>query len=148
VTVVHVLAARGLPGVPVRFECRHDRVDVARRERPLVLADDVRLAQLRVGLEQGRASGVAAGKRPAAEVHPQLVDPSVRLLVGDDRDRKIDPPPFSVQVQNHLLEAVPLADEALDVLGRGVALREPTVHFGDIRLERTRALDASAYGVV
>jgi hypothetical protein len=38
---VDVVASRGLAGVPVRFEGRHDRVHVAGRERLLVLADDV-----------------------------------------------------------------------------------------------------------
>ena len=38
---VDVLAARRLAGVALGFECRHDRVDVAGRERTLVLAHDV-----------------------------------------------------------------------------------------------------------
>ncbi len=47
-----VLAARRLAGVAVRLEGRDDRVDVAGRERALVLGHDVRLAQRRVGLQQ------------------------------------------------------------------------------------------------
>ena len=38
---VDVLATRRLSGVAVRFECSHDRVDVAGRERGLVLGNDV-----------------------------------------------------------------------------------------------------------
>jgi hypothetical protein len=38
---VDVLATRRLAGVAVRFECRHDRVDVAGRERALVLRYDI-----------------------------------------------------------------------------------------------------------
>jgi hypothetical protein len=41
-----VLAARRLASVAVRFECRHDRIDVAGRERALVLGHDVRLAHV------------------------------------------------------------------------------------------------------
>ena len=47
---VDVLAARRLAGVPVRFECRHHRVDVAGRERMLIFGDDVWFPELRVGL--------------------------------------------------------------------------------------------------
>jgi hypothetical protein len=38
---VDVLAARRLAGLPVRFERRHDRVDIAGRERTLIFGDDV-----------------------------------------------------------------------------------------------------------
>jgi hypothetical protein len=49
---VHVLAARGLAGVAVVFERRNDHLDVAGRQRALVLAHDVRLDQVRIGREQ------------------------------------------------------------------------------------------------
>jgi hypothetical protein len=38
---VDVPATRRLASVAVRFECRHDRIDVAGRERALVLAHDI-----------------------------------------------------------------------------------------------------------
>jgi hypothetical protein len=44
------MAARSLAGVAVRFECRHDRVDIAGGERLLVFGDDVWGAELYVGL--------------------------------------------------------------------------------------------------
>jgi hypothetical protein len=47
---VDVLAARRLASVAVQFQCRHDYVDVSGSERTLVFGDDVRLAQLRIGL--------------------------------------------------------------------------------------------------
>ena len=80
--------------------------------------------------------------------YPQFVDPSVGLLVGDDRDRKIDSSALSVEVENHLLKAASLGDDVLHVLDRMVALAEPRVRFGDECLERPPALDTSAYGVV
>ena len=145
---VDVLPARGLPGVAAGLECRHDRLEVAGRERALVLGHDLRLAQLRVGLQQRRAVRVAAVQRPAAEVDPQLVHQSVGHAVGDDRDRQIDSPGLAVEMENHLLEAARLGDDVLDVLDRDVALREPRVRFADERLERPRALDPSSYRVV
>jgi hypothetical protein len=89
-----------------------------------------------------------AGQRPAAVVDPQFVDPSVRFAVGHDRERKIDSAGFTVEVKNHLLKAASLEDDVLKVLDRGVALREPLPRVGKERLERLRALDASAYRVV
>jgi hypothetical protein len=91
---------------------------------------------------------VAAGQRPAAPVDPQLVDPSVGLAVGDDRDRNVDVPCLTVEVQDHLLEAASLGDDMLDILDRDAAPAEPRVRFGDERLERPRTLDAPAHGVV
>ena len=38
---VDVLATGRLAGIDVRFECRNDRVDIARRERTLVLAHGI-----------------------------------------------------------------------------------------------------------
>ena len=67
-TSVDVPGARRLAGVAVRFECRHDRVDIARRERTLIVAYDIWLAQLRIGLQQRWAVGVPTGERPATEV--------------------------------------------------------------------------------
>jgi hypothetical protein len=145
---VDVLAARGLAGIAVRFECRHDRVDVARGERALVLGHDVWLAQLRVALQHGRTVRVAAGQRPAARVDPELVEPTVELAVGDDRDRKIDSPVLAVEVQKHLPKAVPPGDDALDVVYRNVALLQPRALFSDEGLEGARALDPPAHGVV
>ena len=91
---------------------------------------------------------MAAGQRPAAEVDPQLVDPSVGLAVGDDRDRKLDSPRLTIEVQDHLLKAASLGNDMLDILDRDVAPSYPRVHLGDERLERSRALDASAHRVV
>ena len=143
-----IVAAGGLAGIAVRFEGRHDRVDIAGRQRTLVLGHDIRLAQLRIGLQQRRAVRVAAGQRPAAEVHPQFLDASVGLAVGDDRDRKVDSLGLTVEVENHLPKAASLGDDVLDVLDRDVAPREPRFRFGGVRLERPRALDPPAYGVV
>ena len=91
---------------------------------------------------------MAPGQWPAAVVDPQLDDPSVGLLLGDDRDRKIDSFGLAVEVENHLHEAAPPRDDILDVLDRGVALAEPRVRSADVCLECPRAPDASAYGMV
>src|SRR5262245_17094483 len=91
---------------------------------------------------------MAAGERPTAVVHPQFVDPSVGLAVGDERDRKIDSSDLTVEVENRLPKAASLAGDVLDVLDQDVVLAEPRVRFDDERLERPLAPDASAYGVV
>ena len=62
---VHVPAARGLAGVAVRFECRHDRVDVARRERALVVAHDVR-TRAAPDRAAAAADGSRGGRRAAS----------------------------------------------------------------------------------
>ena len=122
---VDVLAARGLTGVAVRFEGRDDRGDVAGRERALVLGHDARLAQLGVARQQRRADRVPAGEWPAAVVDPQLVEPLPGEVVGDERERQIHAAALAVDVQDDLLEAALLEDDALDVLDRDVPLREP-----------------------
>ncbi len=147
-TPVEILVARRLAKAAVRLECGEDRVDVAGRERTPVLGHDVRRAQLRIGLQQGLAVHVAAGQGPAAVVDAQLVNPSVGLLVGHDRDRKIDSPGLTVEVENHLLETARHGNDALDVLDLDVALAEPRVGFDDVGLERPSPPDASAHGVV
>ena len=48
---------------------------------------------------------VAPCERPAAGVDPQLVDPLVGLVIGDDRDPEVDSPGLTLEVENHLLEA-------------------------------------------
>jgi hypothetical protein len=82
------------------------------------------------GWQQGWSVLVAACQRPAAGVDPQLVDPPVGLVIGDDRDREVDSPGLTVKVENHLLEASGLGDDVVHVLDRRVALREPSVHLG------------------
>lgn len=58
---MEVLAASRLPGVTVGFEGGQDRVEVAGGQRVLILTDDTRLAQLRVGFQQRWAARVTAG---------------------------------------------------------------------------------------
>jgi hypothetical protein len=70
------------------------------------------------------------------------------VALADDRDRKIYRSGLTVEVENHLPKAAWLGDDTLDVLDRGVALPEPRLRFGDVRLERPRAPDAPAYGMV
>jgi hypothetical protein len=111
----------------------------------LVLAHDVWLVQLRVGLQHRGALRVSPGQREGAVVHAYLVDPSVALSVGDDRHGEIDRPGFTVEVDDHLPNAAALGvDSVVDVLNRRVACREPRVGFGHVLSERPRALDASA----
>ena len=40
---------------------------------------------------------MAASEPPVAEIDPQLAEPPVGTAVGDDRDRKIDPPRLTVE---------------------------------------------------
>jgi hypothetical protein len=82
---------------------------------------------------------VPAGQRPSAEIDPQLVDPPVGLLVGNDSHGEIHPPGLAAEVQHHLLNAVTLGDGDADVLDRGVAFLEPRLGFG-CELGRTPAL--------
>ena len=145
---MNVVAACRLAGRAVRFECRHNRVDVARRQRGLVLGHHTRRPQLRIGLQHWGAVRVTARQRPAAVVHPQLVDPSIGLAVGDDRDRKPDPSGVTIEVDNGLLKPMPLHDHPLDILDRDDALAEHRLHFVEVRLECPRAPDAAAYWVV
>ncbi len=130
--LVNVLAAGGLARVAIRFERSHDRLEVARRERALVVTDDVRDAQVRIGLQQRRPDRVAAGQQPAAEVQPQLFDPPVGPAVGDDRDRKIDSSVLIIEMKHELPETVPLGVNALDLLD-GVVPSEPGARFGHER---------------
>ena len=91
---------------------------------------------------------MAAGQCPGAELDPQLVDVAVVLAVGGDRDRKLDSPRLTVEVQDYLLKAVSFGNDMRDILDRDVAASYPGVHLRDERLERARALDASSHGVV
>jgi hypothetical protein len=98
------------------------------------------MRSFRIALQQRWAVRVAAGQRPAAVVDSRLVDPSVRFAVGDDHERKIHWAGLTVEVQNHLFKAASLEDDVLNVLDRGVALREPLPRVGEEHLERLRAL--------
>jgi len=49
--VARCIAGR-LADVPIRLECCHHRVDIAGRERPVVLADDVGRLEVRIRLQQ------------------------------------------------------------------------------------------------
>jgi len=91
---------------------------------------------------------MAAGQRPAAVVHPQLLDAPVEPLVGNGRDWKTDPSTLTVQVENHFVKAVSLSGDAVNVLDQDVAPPEPGVQFDDERLERPPAPDASTYRVM
>jgi hypothetical protein len=104
--------------------------------------------QLRIGLKHGRANRVAAPQRPAAVVDPQFDDPPVGLLVGDHQDRKAHSSVLALEVDDHLREAAMVRDDVLDVLDRGVLLLEPGLGCGHVCLERPRAPDAPAYGMV
>ena len=48
---MEVMVTSRFAGVTVGFEGGHDRIDVASGQCVLILTDDIRLAQLRVGLQ-------------------------------------------------------------------------------------------------
>src|SRR5205085_18069 len=104
--------------------------------------------ELGIGLQQGWAVHVASRQRPAAVVDPEFEDAPVGLLLRDDRDRKIYRRGLAVEMKNYLREPALPRDDVLDVLDRDVALVKPRVRFCDVCLERPRATDASAYGMV
>ena len=54
----------GFANVGVGLECRHGGLDVAGRQRALVLADDVGLVEAGVRLQERRAVGMPARQRP------------------------------------------------------------------------------------
>jgi hypothetical protein len=88
--------------------------------------------------------GVAAGEWPVAAIDPQLVDPPVGPAVGHDRNREVDSSGLTIEVENHLLEALSLGDDVLDVLDRDVVPPESRARFGHERLEGPYALDTPA----
>ena len=132
----------------VRLERGDARFDVAGRERAQVLADDVGLAHVGVGLEQRRAARVAAGQRPAAEVQPQLDDPLVLLVVGDDRKGKPDASAVAVEVHDDLFDPARIRDEEVTCSTVPVAFRQPGRRVGDEAPERGLALDPPAHRVM
>src|SRR5439155_3840795 len=69
---VDVAIAGRLAHVTVRLEGCDGRFDVAGREGTLVVADDVGLVEVGVGLEHRRAARMVAGQRPGAEVDAEL----------------------------------------------------------------------------
>jgi hypothetical protein len=73
----------------------------------LVVADDIRLVLLRVGLEKRRPVGVPAGERPDAEVDAQLLEPSVGVVAGHQGVWKLESTVRAFDVKEHLLEAAP-----------------------------------------
>jgi hypothetical protein len=91
---------------------------------------------------------MAASEWPAAVVDAQLLEPAVGPAVGDDRDTDLNPPGLGIEVDDHLLEPARPHDHVVDVVDRHAPLREPGLSLGDERLERSRAPDASAHGVV
>src|SRR2546423_1650664 len=116
-----MVAPRGLSGVAAGLERGQDRIEVAGSKRALVVADDVRLAQLRVRLEHWRAVRVPARQRPAAVVDPHLFDQSVGPSLGDDRHREVDAPVRATEVEDRLTNAAALGPQEADVLNRGLA---------------------------
>ena len=143
-----MVAAGGLSGVATGFERGQDRVEVAAGERALVVADCVRLAQLWVRLEHGRAVRVPACQRPIAVVDPHLFEPSIGPLVGDDRHRKIDPPVLTAEVEDRLTNAAVLGPQEADFLNRGVAVLQPCLGGRRIGGERPLAFDAPTDRIV
>jgi hypothetical protein len=145
---VDVGVARGLAQRAVRLERGEDRVGVAGRERPVVLADDAGRAEAGVGLEQWRAVRVAAVQRPRAEVEAQLDDALVLVAVGGERQGKADASAVAVEVEDDLLDAAPMRDEEVDVLDVDVPRVEPGGHVVHEPAERALAPDPPADGVM
>ena len=137
--------ARGLAGIAVGLERRHDRIRVAGGKGARVFGDDVRLVELRVELQHRRPDRVVASQRPAAVVDAQFADPPVGFLVGDDQDRKADSRVLAVKVDDHLREAAMTRDDILDVFDRGLLPAQPRIRLGDVFLERPCTADTSAH---
>jgi hypothetical protein len=66
----------------------------------LVLADDVGLMDVGVGLQQRRAVGVSACQRPRAVVDAQLDDARVLVAVGHDGNRQLDATLVAIERQH------------------------------------------------
>src|SRR5215216_181613 len=146
---VDVAIAGGLAHVPVGLERGEDRLEVAGRERALILADDVRLGEVEGRLKQRRTVRVAAGQRPGAEVQAQLEDALVLLVVvAGERKGKTDASAVAVEVEHDLFDPARIRDEEVDVLDIDIAFRQPGGRIGDEAPKRAFALDAPAYRVM
>jgi hypothetical protein len=86
--------------------------------------NDIPRVKLRVALQHRCAVHVAAHQGPHAVVDPQLQQSSVGRAVGEDRDRHLDWPRLTVEVEDELLEAAVLGDHVLHRVERHLVLRE------------------------
>ena len=77
-----------------------------------------------------------------------LPGPGKEPLADRRSATEVDSSDLTVEVENHLVEALSLGDDVLDVLDRDVVPTEPRARFGHERLERPYALDTPAHGVV
>ncbi len=91
---------------------------------------------------------MTARHRPAAVVHPQLLDPPIGPAVGDYRDRKTNAPGVTVEMHHVLLKPASLGHNMIDVLNRTDPLAEPDLHLVEVRLECPGATDPPTNRVV
>jgi hypothetical protein len=143
-STVHERPAGRLPHRGVGPERRQQPIDVPRHERPLVVADDAGHPEAARRLEDRRADRVAAGQRPAAEVHALLDDPPPLVLVTGDGHGEVD----IADVQDALLDPAAADNDELDVLRRSPTLGQPASRLHHEALERGNALDPPAHRVM
>src|SRR6516162_8630165 len=120
-----VRTARGLTDVGVGLESRYRGFGIAGRQGTLVVADDIRLAEARVRLEQWGPVVVLARQRPHAPVDPQLDDAPVIVAVSRYRNRHLDAPFVAIERHHRLFDATPRREDSLHPAEHRAALGQP-----------------------